>query len=423
MKKGRRDFIGTCSSAALGVGAAAWYRGGGTPGSRELESGRGEVAQKEWVDVTDYGAKNNGEADALEAFRQAIEAAGGRPVYAPAGQYRLSGEIRPGVLVGDGMTETEIVFTGGGTCVNALRDRFGMEEHVELRGMTLTGSSAGGSSIGVIMGQTWRAVLSDLQVRAFGGVGIQFVNTRQWTEGTRLSDVVLRGNDTGLAFRVEGGDPSFGYQVMDGVWCEIGSDQRGVYVGEGARVYNSRFDRVVMAMGSASAESVGLDVDGRMDVGNYYHIIGESSTSPAPVGLRVGQDGTFAGQGTVDLQGTRTLVEPGGDYDFVPLSNRNRIDGFPVTRSAPVRRGIRVPTDPNGRLQIFVNSKQRNAGVEVIDGDSDEVLFRIQGGAVPRGETAMAVRVSDGAGSTLERVEVGQKDSGGKGFRALRVSN
>ena len=73
---------------------------------------------KEWVSVKDFGAVGDGVADDTAAIQAAADAAfaAGKPVYAPAGVYKLTAQVvfRTG-LVGDGKTRTKFQAVNDGT--------------------------------------------------------------------------------------------------------------------------------------------------------------------------------------------------------------------------------------------------------------------------------------------------------------------
>ncbi|MBT3219458.1 MAG: hypothetical protein HN348_10235 [Proteobacteria bacterium] len=72
------------------------------------------------VNIVDHGADNTGTSDCGQALTDAIAAAGGRPIYFPAGDYLLPGEITleaDVVFVGDGRDTTRLLGAGTGQLV------------------------------------------------------------------------------------------------------------------------------------------------------------------------------------------------------------------------------------------------------------------------------------------------------------------
>jgi hypothetical protein len=162
-------------------------------------------------------------------------------------------------LVGAGSQQTILNYTGPGDGMLWQMKPFSITKAGALRGISFICSSLTINCIhsGSLQGSSWDDVTVSGATGA-SGVGILLENARitpsvppyipvqAWTERTYMHNVHIGysgqrripGNSTGLAFRVNGGTPSFGYGSFD-VLLNVELGQTGIVVDTNAIVYHS----------------------------------------------------------------------------------------------------------------------------------------------------------------------------------------
>ena len=237
--------------------------------------------------VKDYGAIGDGVTDdnnaIIASISEIVTKKSGGSVYIPAGNYKVSGNIkvpRTVKIIGAGKTVTKIIHSSDNICF----DNSGFVDFesasTEFKDFTLFHTYTNNpNAIGILCSSSGNGVyFYNLDVKGFnGGVGIELRNINNyWTESTVWDNVVMVENKIGVKLTVNGGTNSFGYTNMKEVLFVVGTDQVGLYVGPGSYLYHSHLSiRGSQAPGSTLIKMKDCNAEK-----NYYEILSEGFNNP-----------------------------------------------------------------------------------------------------------------------------------------------
>ena len=258
--------------------------------------------------ITVNGVVNPAGADLGEKINNAFSAGNGcAEVHVPPGKYVYSKTIRISKpcqsLYGAGSALTTLEYTGSADAIIWQMHPYTIQKAGTLKGLTLKGP---GKNVGnaIRSGTVIAATFEDLVINNFLGpnsVAILLENTRgdlaTWTERTVIRDVHIGiphiGNTIAMAFLINGGGNSFGYEDISDVWLNVEKGQIGVKWGKGTYTYNSKLNF------HANISAIGTDsfvIDGVIR-NSLLFLTGEAGCAKDFV--HVGAEGEVQGQGFV----------------------------------------------------------------------------------------------------------------------------
>jgi hypothetical protein len=167
------------------------------------QSGTGAVPRsvndklRDVVSVKDFGAVGDGAADDSIPIQNAINAAAGRPVFIPAGTYRLNSQLNwvttssqvftPGLnLIGEGPDKTILdTRVSSGSAINIdTSTTLKFQLYVSIAGMKITTLGAPSAARGVTLRRAYNVSLKDVWVTGLSGDGIQITMNEGDADGS-----------------------------------------------------------------------------------------------------------------------------------------------------------------------------------------------------------------------------------------------
>ena len=245
----------------------------------------GDLRDLEVLNVRDFGAAGDGVTDDWQAISRALTMASGRGgiVHIPGGTFLVSQsvEIPVGVCIrGVGSKRSILRYTGNGVAVSAtLGGEFTGDQWIS--GLSVVGTASG--TVGIRIGDTWGFGLQNISVREFtSGIGIQFYNDTNWTEGTFGTNIRVQECSVGVSFTRSASSvyDSFGYTRLLGLAVNVPASGVGIRFGDslladGHYVYNSEIHGNFWLASSASAIAFDGDSEGEY---NRLFITGEKES-------------------------------------------------------------------------------------------------------------------------------------------------
>lgn len=147
-----------------------------------LQAGAGAVPRtvesklRESISVKDFGAVGNGIADDTTAIQNAINAANGRPVYLPAGTYKITsgldfnttglGIVSGLKLIGEGKYKTTIDNASGTvaiTCTSGVSNT-DFQYDVAIENLSITNSTSSANTIGILFVGVFQSVINNVRI-------------------------------------------------------------------------------------------------------------------------------------------------------------------------------------------------------------------------------------------------------------------
>lgn len=262
---------------------------------------------------------------------------GGGVVRMPPGEYTFTGTVNVPQGVHILAYGAVIDHTANGVAFSLRHaDAFSTEWRGSVRGFVLGGNS-GASAVGVDIGNSWGAAVIDATIIDYtAGRAVRQFNETNWSEGTFLSNLMLRNNAIGVEFFRDGGTDSFAYQRWQHVDISVPEDGVGIDFGgtggDPIYVYNCDFDVTCWLEGD-NATAVLVRANANCD-NNRYRITGEGIGSHTG---RVGVDnigGSLRGTGVVAIDGIANSLDPGCTTSVfsirTPLDTTGGVDGTTV---------------------------------------------------------------------------------------------
>lgn len=280
----RRDFI-----RALGCGlpacAALPYTGSGNPSAPSaqpppLSNTADHVARGKIHDVTDFGARGDGEADDTEAIQAAIDARRDESVrvYFPSGTYLhtgLSVQTSAGadgsrILMGDG-TQSRLVHTGEGPSIRAgLVRKPGL---IEFRSLHIDGGDGKGShGIHFDRTRTVMVMVRDCGISHHGASGIYSLDS--WH--TRIVNcLIVRNGDAGIWLSGSNGPYIWANTVeRNPIGVKLGSTVSEYEGATSRRVQGGRLSGMNIIQRNDEVGVLLREVEGVSVTGNYFEANG-----------------------------------------------------------------------------------------------------------------------------------------------------
>lgn len=422
------------------------------------------VARMFHISVLDYGAVGNGTTDDTAAIQAAIDAApSGSIIFFPVGAYLISSTLtitKPlhikgadwlgATLKGTGLTMVSVAGAAAVGCTFedlyfqftssnaaniglALGDGTNACVYWSVRRCRFHGVGSGGlgnNGVGISMDFALEGSITDTRVEFFAkgivldGTGIDQSNANV-LEGCLIRqnlvgvDQVLAQDVTVLGGTIEGNGT--GWRKTTGKVTFVGTHHEN----------NG---------GSVDIESSAGTVTSYGCMYNFtIHLTGGNLVSVADMLSNVDNDGT----------GFARLIQPDPAQAYTHSGNVSIVDGSTFTAAAgqdmtllPGSNNVIVQHASNIALKLksvsntgfsqlyFARANLDNAGRIYYDHANNKMLIESAGGveclslnAPSDGETAMLLRRNVGGTVTVQRVSMGAADSGGTGYKALRVPN
>lgn len=171
-----------------------------------------------------------------------------------------------------------------------------------IRGLTLQGTSSSAAR-GLHMGDVVGFTVHDVAVLGFSGAGSRGIwmdNTNRWCEQCEFTDVWIYDCETHLAFTVNGGNQSFGYNKWDGLRMNIKGGQTGFWSQDAAYIYHGNFRMKANVEGDGQ---IGFVDDGSFWDGTAVDIKAEHNGAGTGVGIEVASGAALNVWGVVKTAG------------------------------------------------------------------------------------------------------------------------
>lgn len=430
------------------------------------------------VNVKEFGAKGDGTTDDLVAINAAITAAGATgTVFFPEGSYRISATIstaNPVTLQGanwhgsiikpdSGITaisSTAVAPTGGFTIRDLFID-FGAADHASNVGIHLNGGVGGAvywlidhvrlrggdnSTVttlgkGILGSFALEGVIQNCRIEFFG-TGIEYTGE---SNANDIRGCKIRQNNIGI----DSGVGISGGVLING--CTIEGNSTGLKIQSGPLNYsvathfeNNSGSQIDVTVSSGSYHSTGCFYNFPINMTGTCHFVSVGDSLVSVV------NNSAAGGCATIIQASRSNAYTTTGTGRFQVFERNLLKG-PASEAFTVQGGSQLLylKGGNGHLNIGsnndypmiigLNEAQTVEAYRIIENGDLQIIARgtrplklfggnterltVSGTAPTSGQAGILVEVNDGAATSLRQVTVGAVDSGGAGFRYLRVPN